>query len=99
MRISDWSSDVCSSDLDLVSRLPSGLEPFFVGTEQMRWYPGTHMFGFAARGDPALDRAPIDADQVSDARRGMTLLAKPTNFLLLFAATSLSRSPDRKSVV
>src|SRR3546814_5894419 len=39
-------------------------------TQKMGSYPGTHMFGFAARGDPALDRAPIDADQVSDADVG-----------------------------
>ena len=34
------------------------------------------MFGFAAGGDSAPDRAPIDADQVGNARRGMAVLAK-----------------------
>src|SRR3546814_18303568 len=30
MRISDWSSDVCSSDLDEIPNLPSGVQgPFF----------------------------------------------------------------------
>lgn len=62
----------------------------------MGYHPGTHMFGLAARGDPGLDPAPIDADQVSDARRGMTLLSTPTKFLPLFAAISLSRSPLEK---
>jgi hypothetical protein len=51
------------------------------------------MFGLAAGGDPALDRAPIDADQVGDARRGTALLAKPTNFLPLLASIDLSISP------
>jgi len=51
---------------------------------------GTHMFGFAAGGDPALDRTPIDADQVGNARGGMALLAKPANFLPSLAPISLS---------
>src|SRR3546814_16831528 len=45
---------------NLVSRLPPGLEPFFLRTPKMGSYPGTHRFGFAARGDTLLDRGPID---------------------------------------
>src|SRR3546814_8555188 len=32
MRISDWSSDVCSSDLDYLLRLPADYDDFDLGT-------------------------------------------------------------------
>src|SRR3546814_13944374 len=32
MRISDWSSDVCSSDLDYLLRLPADYDDFDMGT-------------------------------------------------------------------
>ena len=59
----------------------------------MGLYMGTHMFGFAAGGYPALDRALSYANQFGDARRGMSQLVELANFLPAFASTGLPIGP------
>src|SRR3546814_13596526 len=69
MRISDWSSDVCSSDLtvfvELASELPAGAE-FDPATMQLRWTPDNGQAGDYELRFRAVDTADPDNVLVSE---------------------------------
>src|SRR3546814_4715932 len=76
MRISDWSSDVCSSDLGRRSARPTyGLGRFahtaFVGVS--RWSRNWHRGGRLRRGDDGVSAWPL-SDPLQTARLSLTHL-------------------------
>src|SRR3546814_12248908 len=91
MRISDWSSDVCSSDLATMRRVARGLKRYVIDAAEPFIVPATH------HGSDRMRGLSEPMPTVTAAHRGEQMLVSP--ILAGVGGSAGGSAPDRKSGV